>query len=105
MVSSMRDWSKSLIEEVQKLHGAVSGSGDGLPDADLLALIEWIDTQVEIEWEQRGTCPYDNAVRELARVAVREAKQVMDQNAKLRELADQLIGDDLETTMSDHERP
>jgi hypothetical protein len=77
MLIHERDYSKSILEEVQKLHGAVRGTGDSLPDERLLEIVQWLETQVEIEWIPSTECSrvYDDAVRELARAAIEEGKR------------------------------
>ncbi len=73
-----RDWSKSLLEEVQRLHGALHGTGDPLPDEQIIEVMKWIETQVECEWIP-AIAPwieYENAVRQLARAVVALGKSM-----------------------------
>jgi hypothetical protein len=72
----MTDWSRSVIDTAVDIHGDVSGSGDPLPD--FYEALDWLTTRVESGWEPsviRDSEEYDNAVRELGRTAVREARR------------------------------
>jgi hypothetical protein len=67
------DWSRSVIQTAEAIHGDVCGSGDPLPN--LAELVDWLDRRVESGWEVRTFSEYDNAARELGRAAVRYARR------------------------------
>ncbi len=70
----------SVLTLVDYLHGAVVGTGDGMPADKMQELVSWLEWRVGDGWSSsfKEHEAYENAVRELARVAVAEARAYLD---------------------------
>ena len=74
---------RSVLETAERIHGAVTGTGDDLPEAELAELVAWLRERIGTRWDLHSPAEapgqaYDEAVRSLAREAVFLGQQWLD---------------------------
>lgn len=70
----------SLLELCGRIHGSVTGSGDGIPREEAWRIFDWLKWRVGAGWEATcwpGAIAFDVAVRSLALAAVAELARAL----------------------------
>lgn len=77
-MSSFEKYQYSVIDVCDALHGAITGSGDGMSDKEFRQLVEWLEWRITKGWEDRAyknavvraRYDYDSAVKHMARAVL-----------------------------------
>lgn len=77
----MRRYEFDLLELCGRIHGACTGSGDGIPTDVAYEIADWLEWRLDEGWHTLSHPwrwdRYDEAVRELCRIALAELREHM----------------------------